>query len=62
MSLTKIARNFFSPRWRELERYQHDGEGLQREVLARLLDRAKDTEYGRNHLLTSGISPRNHFF
>ena len=50
MSLTKIARNFFSPRWRELERYQHDGEGLQREVLARLLDRAKDTEYGRNHL------------
>ena len=50
MSLTRIARNFFSSRWHELERYQREGETLQREVLSSLLDRAKDTEYGRNHL------------
>ena len=50
MSLTKIARHLFAPRWRELERHQHDGEALQREVLARLVSKAKDTEYGRNHL------------
>ena len=50
MSLTKIVRNLFASRWRELERYQRDGEAMQREVLARLVDKAKDTEYGRNHL------------
>ena len=50
MSLTKIARNLFAPRWHELERHQTDGEALQREVLARLTSRAKDTEYGRKHL------------
>jgi hypothetical protein len=53
MSLTKIARNFFAPRWQALERYQNDSEAMQREVLARLLDRAKDTEYGRNHLFST---------
>ena len=50
MTLTRIARNFFSSRWHELERHQREGETLQREVLSSLLDRAKDTEYGRNHL------------
>ncbi len=50
MSLTKIIRNIFAPRWRELERHQHDGEAMQREVLARLTSKGKDTEYGRNHL------------
>ena len=50
MSLTGIVRNFFALRWQELERQQTDGERLQQEVLARLTQRAKDTEYGRNHL------------
>lgn len=50
MSLTNIARLFFKPRWSELERHQNDGEALQREVLSNLLAKAKDTEYGRNHL------------
>ena len=50
MSLTRIARNLFASRWKELERYQRDGEALQREVLGHLVDRAKDTEFGRKHL------------
>ena len=50
MSLTRIARNFFSPRWRELERHQTEGEALQQETLLRLMKQAKDTEYGRNHV------------
>ena len=50
MSLTNIARLFFHQRWRELERHQTEGETLQRNVLSHLLERAKDTEYGRNHL------------
>ena len=50
MSLTKIVRNVFSPRWRQIERYERDGEALQREVLSRLVQKAKDTEFGRNHL------------
>lgn len=35
---------------KELERHQNEGEQLQRQVLTRLLQTAKDTEYGRNHL------------
>jgi len=50
MSLTNIARLLFKPRQRELERHKNEGETLQREVLTHLLQRAKDTEYGRNHL------------
>ena len=49
MSLTSIARFFFKQRMHELERHQKEGETLQREVLAHLISRAKDTEYGRNH-------------
>ena len=50
MSITRIARNFFAPRWRELERHLTDGEELQRQVLRRLTEQAKDTEFGRRHL------------
>jgi hypothetical protein len=49
MSLTGIARRFFAPRWQELERYNKEAEALQGEVLSRLVNRAKDTEYGRYH-------------
>ena len=49
MSITHILRKVFEPRQRELERYQSEGESLQRAVLKRLVAEAKDTEYGRNH-------------
>ncbi len=50
MSLTRIISNVFKPRQKELEQHINGGEALQRKVLARLLDAAKDTEYGREHL------------
>ena len=53
MSITSIARNLFAARWRELERHQTQGEQLQREVLERLLGRAKETEFGRRHLFAA---------
>ena len=37
----------------ELERHQTEGEQLQREVLKRLLERAKDTDFGRKHLFAA---------
>ena len=37
----------------ELERHTNEGEALQREVLTRLLQRAKDTEYGRKHIFAA---------
>ena len=49
MSITRIARRFFAPRWRELERHNNEAEELQRLVLSKLVSRAKDTEYGRYH-------------
>ena len=49
MSITGIARHLFASRWHELERHNNEAEELQREVLSRLIDRAKDTEYGRYH-------------
>ncbi len=56
MSLTNIARIFFQKRWKELERHQTEGETLQRDVLRHLLEQAKDTEYGRNHLFGAAKS------
>ena len=53
MSLTSIARNLFASRWRELEKHNNQGEQLQRIVLARLLNKANDTEYGRKHLFAA---------
>lgn len=49
MGITRIIRKVFEPRQRELERYQSEGESLQRAVLKRLVTEAKDTEYGRTH-------------
>ena len=49
MSITGIARHLFSSRWHELERHNSEAEELQHEVLSRLIERAKDTEYGRYH-------------
>ena len=54
MSLTKIVNKlYFQPRRRELERYVTDGETIQREVMQYLVERAKDTEYGRKHLFST---------
>lgn len=50
MSITSIVRKVFEKRQRELEKHQTEGEQLQRQVLSYLLQEAKDTEYGRNHL------------
>ena len=49
MGITSIAGKVFKPRQRELERHLREGETLQREVLQRLVGRAKDTEYGHQH-------------
>ena len=49
MSITGIARKFFAPRWKELERHNSGAEELQRDVLSRLIGRARDTEFGRYH-------------
>ena len=49
MSITGIARHLFSPRWRELELHNKAAEQLQHDVLSRLVERAKDTEYGCYH-------------
>ena len=49
MNITSIARHLFTPRMRDLEKHQTQGELLQRKVLNHLLRRAKDTEYGREH-------------
>ncbi|MGP1350402.1 MAG: GH3 auxin-responsive promoter family protein [Hoylesella marshii] len=50
MRLTSIVSKFFLQRQKELEQHNHAAEALQSEVLTHLLSRAKDTEYGRNHL------------
>ncbi len=49
MSLTAIARNIFLSRQHQLEQHNNHAEALQREVLAHLIARAKDTEYGLQH-------------
>ena len=50
MSITQIVRHAFTRRMKELERHVNEAEQLQRQVLTHLLQEAKDTEYGRNHL------------
>ena len=53
MSLTQIIGKVFVPRQHTLERYQNEGEALQRAVLEHLVQTAKDTEYGRNHAFSA---------
>ncbi len=49
MSLTKIVRNAFVSRQKEIERYNNEAEELQMQTLRYLTATAKDTEYGRKH-------------
>ena len=49
MSLTQLIGKIFVPRQHALEKYQNQGEALQRDVLSSLIKKATDTEYGRHH-------------
>ncbi|MDD6896102.1 MAG: GH3 auxin-responsive promoter family protein [Prevotellaceae bacterium] len=53
MSLTQFIRKVFVPRQVELERHYTQGEELQHNVLADLVKRADDTEYGRKHMFST---------
>ncbi len=53
MGLTHIAAHFFSSRQKEIERHAKHADLTQQQALRHLLERAKDTEYGRNHLFGS---------
>lgn len=53
MNFTSIASKFFLARQKKLEQHINGAETLQRDVLQRLLQRAKDTEYGRKHLFAN---------
>lgn len=53
MSLTNIARYFLRPRLHELEAHFTDPLRLQREGLQALVQKAKGTEYGRQHLFST---------
>ena len=60
MTLTQIVRNIFTARQHALERYQDEGEILQRTVLNHLIRVAKETEYGQRHAF-SGIKDYDSF-
>ena len=53
MSLTSIVSKVFLARQKELEKYQNEGEAMQMQALTGLVQRAKDTQYGRDHLFTT---------
>ncbi|MCI6208488.1 MAG: GH3 auxin-responsive promoter family protein [Prevotella sp.] len=53
MSLTSIVGKAFLPRQIKLQRHITDAETLQATVLRHLLQRAANTEYGRNHLFNN---------
>ena len=53
MGLTQIIGKVFTARQRELEKHQKGGEALQKAVLEHLVQTAKDTEYGRQHVFAA---------
>lgn len=60
MTITSIVRRAFLSRQKELERHYGDGAALQAEVLAYLVGKAKDTEYGRKHIF-AGVNSYDKF-
>ena len=50
MGLTSIFSNVFLPRQKALQKHINGGVELQSVVLRSLIERAKSTEYGRNHM------------
>lgn len=59
MTLTSIIRPIFTPRRRKLDLYATEAEALQQKVLKQLLDKADQTEWGRAHGYTKGLSYEN---
>ena len=53
MNITSLLRKLFIARQRELAHYTYEAEKLQHDVLMRLVEQAKDTEYGRKHLFAA---------
>jgi GH3 auxin-responsive promoter. len=53
MSITGLVRHIFVPRMKALEKYQTEGEAMQRAVLKHLLTSAKDTKYGRKYAFSA---------
>lgn len=53
MSITSIAGKIFLPRQKKLELHVNHGAELQHEVLKHLIEKGKDTEYGRKHILNN---------
>ena len=53
MSLTKIVSKLFLPRQRELIKHYTAPDELQRSVLKYLVQKGRETEYGRNHMFDS---------
>ena len=53
MGLTQIIGKVFTARQRELEKHQKGGDALQKAVLEHLVQTAKDTEYGRQHVFAA---------
>ena len=49
MNKTRLIRNLFALRQRQLERYAAEGEYMQRKVLARLVEKGQQTLWGREH-------------
>ena len=49
MSITKLVRPIFERRYRQLERYATQPEQLQRGVLGKLLEKGRQTVWGRRH-------------
>ena len=49
MNKTRLIRKLLSFRQRRLDGYATDAERLQREVLARLIKKGRQTEWGREH-------------
>lgn len=54
MNLTNLVEKIaFHRRQKELDKYANNGLAMQQEVLHYLVEYAKDTEYGRNHLFST---------
>ncbi len=53
MSLTSIVGKAFLPRQKSLEHHFTDADALQQRVLAYLISKGKNTEYGRKHLFAT---------
>ncbi len=53
MLRTKIAQQLFRRRCQQIALYINEAEALQRGILTSLISKAKETEYGRNHVFSA---------